>query len=126
MLNQSSTQCSSGLHTARSILVVNDENRIVQQFRDLLTEEGYEVDGASSGRTALQLARVKSYDAAIIDFNLPDMRGTMLYREICKTNRKLGGRTIFVSGHVQANGEPSFNVREVVAEVRSKIGQSCS
>ena len=124
MLNQSSTQCSSGLHTARSILVVGDEDRIVQRLHDLLTAAGYEVDRVLSGRTALQLARTKSYDAAILDFNLSDMSGTMLYREICRTNRKLGGRTIFVSGHVHANGKPSFNVREVIAELRSKIGQS--
>lgn len=87
---------------AKRILVVDDEPEMVNMLRDLLVAHGYEVDDAKDAATALELVRAKIFDAAILDFSLPDMDGVMLHREIRQMDEELAGHTLFTSGHVQS------------------------
>jgi DNA-binding response OmpR family regulator len=86
---------------AKRILVVDDEANIVDMLRDLLVEHGYEVDSAVDAAGALALVREKIYDAAILDFNLPDMDGVMLHRQMRQMDEELASRTLFTSGLTQ-------------------------
>jgi two-component system NtrC family sensor kinase len=88
---------------ATRILVVDDETDILDLMRDVLSDAGYEVDVAPNAATALELIREHIFDAAILDFNLPDMDGVMLHRRIRQMDRELAERTIFTSGLVQSN-----------------------
>jgi two-component system OmpR family response regulator len=67
--------------TAR-ILVVDDEASIVDSVATVLRYEGYEVDVADSGRTALQKAQDRSYDMIVLDVMLPDLDGLEVTRRI--------------------------------------------
>jgi DNA-binding response OmpR family regulator len=68
----------------RSVLIVEDEERL----RDLLSAnfqfEGYETAAASEGRQALALAEKRSFDLVILDVRLPGMSGL----EVCRTLRR--------------------------------------
>jgi DNA-binding response OmpR family regulator len=85
------------------ILLVDDEKDIVEMLADILSTHGFEVDGAHSADEALERIRETIYDAAILDFNLPDMDGVMLHRQIRQMDRELAGRTLFMSGMVQSD-----------------------
>ena len=87
----------------KRILVVDDEPEIIELLRDILVGHGYEVDSAALASDALDLVRASIYDAAIVDFNLPDMDGVMLHRQIRQMDEELADATLFTSGLVQSD-----------------------
>jgi two-component system OmpR family response regulator len=64
------------------ILVVDDEEAIVDSLATVLRYEGYDVDVASTGRTALAKAQGGNYDLVILDVMLPDLDGVELTRRV--------------------------------------------
>jgi len=67
---------------ARTILVVDDEKRIVEIVQAYLEREGYRVLTAFDGRSALDLARSHSPDLIILDLMLPEVSGWDVCREL--------------------------------------------
>jgi CheY-like chemotaxis protein len=78
--------------TPASILVVDDEADTCRNLSDILTDLGYQVDTALNGYEALELARKKAYDIALLDLKMPGMDGLTLYREL----RKLRSSTVAI------------------------------
>jgi len=68
---------------AERILVVEDDRRIRDLLRRGLLFEGYTVDTAEDGETALRVARESVPDAVILDIMLPKMDGL----EVCRRLR---------------------------------------
>lgn len=62
------------------VLVVDDEDDIRRLCRDLFEGAGYAVTLAASAREGARAALAGAYDAAVIDYRLPDARGTALVR----------------------------------------------
>ena len=85
------------------ILVVDDQKDILEMLADVLSVRGFEVDVAASAAEALERIKETIYDAAILDFNLPDMDGVMLHRQIRQMDKELAERTLFMSGMVQSD-----------------------
>jgi DNA-binding response OmpR family regulator len=67
-----------------TILVVDDEPKIVRLARDYLEKNGYRVVTASDGQSALTTARREKPDLIILDLMLPIMDG----REVCRILRR--------------------------------------
>jgi two-component system, OmpR family, alkaline phosphatase synthesis response regulator PhoP len=70
----------------KSILVVDDEPKIVLLVRDYLERSGFNVLVAGDGKTALSLARTQKPDMVILDLGLPGMDGLDVTRELRKTS----------------------------------------
>ncbi|CAN5350741.1 beta-lactam response regulator transcription factor BlrA [soil metagenome] len=66
------------------ILVVEDEPSILENVLYALGNEGFEVSGHTTGRTALAELRATPHDLAILDVGLPDTSGFELCKEIRK------------------------------------------
>lgn len=65
------------------VLVVDDEPSICWGFRELLTDDGHEVETASSAEEALDLAgRRRRPDAVVLDVRLPGMDGLSALRHL--------------------------------------------
>jgi DNA-binding response OmpR family regulator len=118
--------------SAKRILVVDDEQPILDLLREILSDQGYVIDEALDAAEALERVRENIYDAAILDFNLPDMNGVMLHREIRQMDEELAARTLFTSGLAQteknldyytAHGKgfisKPFEVRDVLGAVNA-------
>ncbi len=58
-----------------NILVVDDKDSMRDMLTQTLTEEGYRVDSAANGKTALELVQHKSYDLVLTDMKMPDVDG---------------------------------------------------
>jgi len=86
----------------KRILVVDDEPEIVDLLKEFLETHGFVVDSAPDASGAIDRVRDNIYDAAILDFNLPDMDGVMLHRQIRQMDGELAQRTLFTSGLVQS------------------------
>ncbi|HTD47141.1 MAG TPA: response regulator transcription factor [bacterium] len=68
----------------RSILVVDDEPRIVKIARDYLERAGFRVQTAGDGRSVLPMVRSTKPDLIVLDLALPGMDGLDVARTIRK------------------------------------------
>ncbi len=66
----------------RTILVVDDEPRIVDLARDYLEHAGFAVLTATDGPTALATARDKAPDLVVLDLGLPGLDGLDVTRQL--------------------------------------------
>jgi DNA-binding response OmpR family regulator len=64
------------------ILVVDDDLGVRVTVQKILSRSGYEVVTAAGGGEALQLAREKSFDLALIDLIMPGIDGTETMRQL--------------------------------------------
>jgi len=69
----------------KSILIVDDDKLILQSLRAILEREGYRVDTAETGRDAIEKSKGQFFNLALLDFRLPDMKGTDLLTSMHET-----------------------------------------
>lgn len=65
-----------------TILIVDDEERQREIYRDILLDVGYDAETAASGEAALRVLRQKRCDLVITDLNLTGMTGIQLLSAI--------------------------------------------
>jgi DNA-binding response OmpR family regulator len=68
--------------TSKTILVVDDEPRIVELARDYLEHAGFAVVTAPDGRSALDEVRHRRPDLVVLDLGLPQLDGLDVTRSI--------------------------------------------
>ena len=68
------------------ILVIDDEASIVDSVATVLRYEGFDVDVASTGRSALAKAQESRYDLLVLDVMLPDLDGLEVTRRLRADN----------------------------------------
>ena len=71
---------------AKTILIVEDEQNIVDILSFNLSREGYQTLEALDGPTGLQLALEQNPDLILLDLGLPDMDGLELIQEVRSTS----------------------------------------
>ncbi len=84
----------------RRVLVVDDEPDVLEIIKSLLEESGFDVVAYESAVEALQRARMRTFDALVLDLYMPQMSGLLFHAKLKVFNPKLAGRTLFVSGYV--------------------------
>jgi two-component system alkaline phosphatase synthesis response regulator PhoP len=116
---------------AQTILIVDDEARIVKLVRDYLERAGFDVLAAGDGATALQLARLQQPDLIILDLMLPGVDGL----DVCRRLRQVSGvPIIMLTARVEETDRivglelgaddyvtKPFSPRELVARVRATL-----
>src|SRR5213592_175669 len=117
-----------------TILVVDDEPRIVQLVRDYLEHSGFTVLTASDGQAALRTARTGRPDLVVLDLGLPGLDGL----DVARSLRREGEMPIIM---LTARTEESdklvglelgaddyltkpFSPKELVARVRAVLRRS--
>lgn len=112
----------------KTILIVDDEPKIIQLVRDYLERAGFSIFTAADGPSALTTARQKRPDLIILDLGLPGLDGLDVTREIRKTSTapiimltarseesdKLIGLELGADDYITK----PFSPKEVVARVR--------
>jgi two-component system, NtrC family, response regulator AtoC len=68
-----------------SILLADDEEKILKRLGRALRDEGHEVVEASSGREAQRLLAERSFDLFVVDNLMPGLTGLELIREVAAT-----------------------------------------
>lgn len=87
---------------APRILIVEDDPSARSALRDLLEAEGYVVDTASRGDTALLCQRIAQPDLILADLVLPDLDGLAVART---TQAETGCAVVLMTGSERARGE---------------------
>lgn len=88
----------------QTILVVDDEERIRRLLRMYLEKEGYVIDEAENGESALTMAIDKDYDLILLDVMLPGIDGI----EVCNKIRQSKATPIVM---LTAKGEEANRVQ---------------
>jgi DNA-binding response OmpR family regulator len=115
----------------QSILVIDDEARIVKLVRDYLERAGFQVLTARDGETALQVARLERPDLIVLDLMLPGLDGL----DVCRRLRQESGvPIIMLTARVEEADRivglelgaddyvtKPFSPRELVARVRATL-----
>lgn len=79
------------------ILVVDDERAIRNSLKEILSDEGYNVDVAEDGPTAIDMAEKERYDVIFCDIKMPNMEGTEVLEKL-RTDG-VDSAIIMISGH---------------------------
>ncbi|HEX9681308.1 MAG TPA: response regulator transcription factor [Anaerolineales bacterium] len=115
----------------KTILIVDDEPRIVELARDYLVGAGFSVRRAGGGEEALAMARAESPDLIVLDLGLPDLDGLDVTRRLRRDSDvpiimltargaeadKLVGLELGADDYVTK----PFSPRELVARVRAVL-----
>jgi DNA-binding NtrC family response regulator len=80
-----------------TILIVDDEPETRKLLATILEDAGYVVEAAEDGKEALNLSKKTPFDMALIDIELPDMKGTQLLALLKKNQPKLV--RVIITGH---------------------------
>jgi len=81
----------------KKILVVDDERNIQSILKEVLSEEGYSVVTAGTGKGCMDAVNKEFFDAIILDVKLPDIDGISIIENIKKTSGE--SEIIVISGH---------------------------
>jgi two-component system OmpR family response regulator len=119
------------------ILVVDDEPSIVDSVATVLRYEGFEVDVAHSGRTAVEMVYGGSFDLIVLDVMMPDLDGLEVTRRVradgldvpilfltakSDVEDRIAGLTVGADDYV---AKP-FSLMEVLARVRAILRRRIS
>jgi len=116
---------------SKTILVIDDEERLVSLVKAYLTQEDFRVITALNGRKALRMARQEKPDLIILDLMMPEMDGyefLRLHRKECETpiimltakveeTDKVLGLELGADDYVTK----PFSLRELAARVRALL-----
>jgi CheY-like chemotaxis protein len=91
---------------AGRVLVVDDDDTLREFVMSVLSDEGYEVAGATNGAVALEIAGRITPDVVLLDMRMPVMDGATF----ATTYRRVAGQhaPILVMTGVEALVEPAF------------------
>ena len=64
------------------ILIMEDEESVAKGLEMVLSDEGYTVDLAQTGRSALNSFNRKQFDLLIADLRLPDIDGMEVIKQV--------------------------------------------
>ena len=89
------------------LLIIDDERGIRNTLREILADEGYEVDVAENGKQGLEMAQQKAYDLIFSDIKMPEMDGLEVLEKLKNDandengDASLNGETpvVMISGH---------------------------
>lgn len=101
---------------ASTILIVDDEPKILKLYSDTLEGAGYDVLSAGNGQDALRLAQEQKPDLILLDVKMPVMDGVEVFERLQGDERTKGIKVVFVS----AFGDP--NVLETDVKSAKEIG----
>ena len=88
------------------LLIIDDERGIRNTLREILADEGHEVDVAENGRQGLEMATAKAYDLIFSDIKMPEMDGLELLEKIVESRKSkvesedpIECPVVMISGH---------------------------
>lgn len=79
------------------ILIVDDERAIRNSLKEILGDEGYDVDVAEEGAEALKMAAAEHYDIVFCDIKMPGMDGVEVLGKLVSEGSD--SAVVMISGH---------------------------
>ena len=91
------------------ILIIDDERGIRNTLKEILADEGHEVEVAENGKQGLEMAQAKAYDLIFSDIKMPEMDGMEVLKALKEPTPDpslkggetdpIGASIVMISGH---------------------------
>ncbi len=112
------------------ILLIEDDQEIVRSLTLALKEAGFVIDVAADGEQGRNLAIINNYDLVILDYNLPQLNGREVLKEIRRKKNKLPVMILTVRSEIDDKVEllncgaddyltKPFSLAELLARIRA-------
>ncbi len=82
----------------KRILVIDDDAKLRQHYKELLRLEGYDVTEARNGREGVELARAQVPDLVLCDITMPEMNGHRVLETLRSEPRTAHVPFVFLTG----------------------------
>jgi two-component system, NtrC family, sensor kinase len=92
----------------KRILVIDDEEWILELVRQILQQDGFQVDLANDGEAALNHVSRGQYEMLVCDWKMPGLSGTQLYERIAEAAPDAARRLMFMTGDVVSDSFQDF------------------
>jgi UDP-3-O-[3-hydroxymyristoyl] N-acetylglucosamine deacetylase len=87
----------SDLSSQKTILIVDDEDKVRESVKEVLTDEGYRVLDTADATCALEMIEAEQPGLVLLDIWMPKMDGIGLLKEI--KSKKPATNVVMISGH---------------------------
>lgn len=117
--------------TGEQVLIVEDNQKNMKLFRDVLLAKGYRTLEATTGGEALELATEHAPDLVLMDIQLPDLDGVQSLRRLRADERTAGIPVLALTAQAMQGDRERFlaagfdgylskpvDVRELIETVR--------
>ena len=84
------------------ILIIDDERYIRSSLKEILEDEGYEVDLCEDGPSGIAAATKERFDVIFCDIKMPGMEGTEVLEKLIAEG--VDSAVIMISGHADIDG----------------------
>lgn len=81
------------------LLIIDDERGIRNTLREILSDEGHEVDVAENGKQGLEMAQAKTFDLIFSDIKMPEMDGLEVLKALKDGEEAIDTPIVMISGH---------------------------
>ncbi len=81
------------------IIIIDDERGIRNTLREILADEGHEVEVAENGKQGLEMAQAKAYDLIFSDIKMPEMDGLEVLKALKEGEEPVETPVVMISGH---------------------------
>ena len=81
------------------LLIIDDERGIRNTLREILADEGYEVEVAENGKQGLEMAQTKAYDLIFSDIKMPEMDGMEVLAALKNADEPADCPVVMITGH---------------------------
>lgn len=72
-----------------SVLIIDDDAEVRDMLSSILEDEGYSVEAVDNGKQAIKTCEKLPFDVALVDINLPDIKGTELLHKLKQLQPKM-------------------------------------
>lgn len=81
------------------LLIIDDERGIRNTLREILADEGHEVEVAENGKQGLEMAQAKAFDLIFSDIKMPEMDGIEVLKALKEGEEAIDTPIVMISGH---------------------------
>lgn len=79
-------------------LVIDDEEPILELLSEALSRQGFLVNTAREGESALKEFQSAHYDLVFCDWKIPGLSGPLIFERLCKIDPETSQRFVFMTG----------------------------
>ncbi|MBY0490060.1 MAG: PAS domain S-box protein [Gemmatimonadaceae bacterium] len=99
---------TAAVGAVRSVLLIEDEMTLRTTISRFLRGQGYTVDLASNGRSALELLQQHRYDVILLDLRMSGMTGEEVYQTIEAAYPDQAAKVLFMTGDLHSEAASRF------------------